>query len=244
MSPYDAAVVDQSARRRSRGPTNGSRPVRSRSVVDLVIDEVRRTILDGSLAPGAPVVISELSAQLDVSHIPVREALRRLEGEGLIELRHGRSAVVAPLSADDLAQVFRLRALLEADVVARAVEHYTDEELDELEHTYDALAVVPGDDADSLSARHNDFHRLLVRPAATEWDWRLLDMLWQAGERYVFLILAEALAGPPTDLRSKHTDLLTAARSRSATGLHEAIRAHLAAGVALIGLQLGKVEPR
>lgn len=237
-------VSDHPARRLSRGPANGPRPVRSQSVVDLVIDEVRRTILDGSLAPGTPVAISELSARLDVSHIPVREALRRLEGEGLIELRHGRSAVVAPLSTEDLAHVFHLRALLEADVVARAVEHYTDEELDELEHTYRALAVVPGDNADSLSARHNDFHRLLVRPAATEWDWRLLDMIWQAGERYVFLILAEALGGPPTALQDKHTALLLAAAGRSATDLHDAITAHLASGVALIGPRLANTERR
>ena len=218
--------------------------MRSQSVVDLVIDEVRHTILDGSLAPGAPVVISELSTRLDVSHIPVREALRRLEGEGLIELRHGRSAVVAPLSAADLAHVFRLRALLEADTVARAVEHYSDEDLDELEQAYRALAIVPGDDADSLSARHNDFHRLLVSPAASEWDWRLLDMLWQAGERYVFLILAEALAGPPAVLQDRHTRLLLAARSRSAPHVHDAIKEHLASGVAIIGPRLAGREPQ
>src|SRR3954467_7718148 len=95
--------------------TSGPRPVAQKSVVELVIDEVRRAILEGSLAPGAPVSIAELSSRLEDSHIPVREALRRLEGEGLIELRRSRSAVVAALSTDDLEHVFRLRALIEGD---------------------------------------------------------------------------------------------------------------------------------
>jgi DNA-binding GntR family transcriptional regulator len=79
------------------------------SVVDLVSDNVRRSILDGSLPPEASG--SDLRAQRTVrrwSH-PVREALRRIEGEGLAELRRSRSAVVAPLSATDLQEVFHLR---------------------------------------------------------------------------------------------------------------------------------------
>src|SRR5919206_2910505 len=86
----------------------GPRPVAQKSVVELVIDEVRRSILEGSLPPGAPVSIADLSSRLEVSHIPVREALRRLEGEGLIELRRSRSAVVASMTAEDLDHVFRL----------------------------------------------------------------------------------------------------------------------------------------
>ena len=173
----------------------GLRPVAQRSVVDLVIDEVRSwSILDGSLRPGEPVSIAELSARLEVSHIPVREALRRLESEGLVELRPSRSAVVAPRSRQDLSDVFSLRELLEADVMARAVKLYTDADLAAIEQAWGRLQIDPADNAESLSARHTAFHNLLLRPAANEWDWRLLDITWQAGERYMFLILAETLA--------------------------------------------------
>jgi DNA-binding GntR family transcriptional regulator len=220
----------------------GPRPVAQKSVVELVIDEVRRSILEGSLAPGAPVSIADLSNRLQVSHIPVREALRRLEGEGLIELRRSRSAVVASLSPEDLHHVFHLRALLEADLMARAVKAYTDEDIEKLEAAYDALKRRPDDSAEDLSTRHTYFHHLLYAPAASDWDWRLYDILWQAGERYMYLILGSTiLDGSPTLFREVHTDLLEAARARSVRHARKAVSEHLQSGIELVGSRLASV---
>jgi DNA-binding GntR family transcriptional regulator len=217
----------------------GPRPVAQKSVVELVIDEVRRSILEGALPPGAPVSIAELSSRLQVSHIPVREALRRLEGEGLIELRRSRSAVVASLSPDDLRHVFHLRALLEADLMARAVKEYTDEDIEKLEAAYDALKRRPDDSAEDLSARHTQFHHLLYAPAASDWDWRLYDILWQAGERYMYLILGSTiLDGSPTLFREVHTALLEAARARSVRLARKAVADHLHSGIELVASRL------
>jgi DNA-binding GntR family transcriptional regulator len=217
----------------------GPRPVAQKSVVELVIDEVRRSILEGSLPPGAPISISELSSRLEVSHIPVREALRRLEGEGLIELRRSRSAVVASLTTDDLDDVFRLRGLIESDMFARSVKLYTDEDIEEIEAAYDALLREPDDTAEDLSARHTNFHRLLYGPAASEWDWRLFDILWQAGERYMYLILGTTmLEGTPEHFREVHTNLLEAARARSVKLARKAVDDHLKSGIDLLTAKL------
>jgi DNA-binding GntR family transcriptional regulator len=218
----------------------GPRPVVQTSVVDLVIREVRRAVLDGSLPPGSPVSISDLSAQLNVSHIPVREALRRLEGEGLIELRRSRSAVVAPLTRTDFEDVFRLRGVLESDVYARAVKLFTPADMEELEAAYEALTIQPGDDAESVSARHVTFHRLLARPAASEWDWRLLDVIWQANERYMYLILGELIELEPTDFRDAHRAFMDAVRERSPRAARAAVTAHLRSGLALVGPRLDR----
>ncbi len=234
-SPKIAPVVGSSSVLSTPREPAGPRPVAQRSVVDLVIDEVRRSILDGSLRPGAPVSIAELSTRLEVSHIPVREALRRLESEGLIELRRSRSAVVAPLSREDLANVFHLRELLESDAMARAVKIYTDDDLAAIEQAWAHLEILPQDDAESLSARHTALHNLLLRPAANEWDWRLLDVTWQAGERYMFLILAETLAETPTQFRDVHRDLVDAAIARSPRAARKAVKEHLDSGLDLIG---------
>jgi DNA-binding GntR family transcriptional regulator len=220
----------------------GPRPVAQRSVVELVIDEVRRSILEGSLAPGEQVSIADLSSRLEVSHIPVREALRRLESEGLIELRRSRSAVVAALSPEDLRHVFHLRALLEADLMARAVREYTDEDIEKIEAAYDALGRRPDDSAEDLSARHTRFHHLLYAPAASDWDWRLYDILWQAGERYMYLILGSTLLdGSPTLFREVHTDLLEAARARSVRLARKAVADHLQSGIELVGPKLASM---
>jgi len=96
----------------------GVRRVVPASVVDQVTAEIRRSILDGSLPPGEPFSIVDLCRRLQVSHIPVREALRRLEGHGVVQLRPGRSAVVAPIDADDLGSIYRLRKQLRAHLEA------------------------------------------------------------------------------------------------------------------------------
>jgi DNA-binding GntR family transcriptional regulator len=213
------------------------------SIVDRVIAEVRRRILDGSLPPGDPVSIAELSVRLDVSHIPVREALRRLEGEGLIELRRGRSAIVAPLSMEDMDAVCRLRALLEADVVTRAAARYSHADIEQLEKALEALVVRDDDDAERLATRHTAFHRLLVRPAASEWDMRLLDLLWQAHARYLYLVLSEPFAGVETLLRDEHVALVDAARTRSPHAARRAVRDHLQAGIDLLAPRLAAKRP-
>jgi DNA-binding GntR family transcriptional regulator len=218
----------------------GPRPVAQRSVVELVIDEVRRSILEGSLPPGAPVSIADLSSRLQVSHIPVREALRRLEGEGLIELRRSRSAVVASLTTEDLHDVFHLRSVIESDMMARSVKEYSDEDIESIEAAFVALKRRPEDTAEDLSARHTEFHRLLYAPAASDWDWRVYDILWQAGERYMYLILGSTmLDGSATHFREVHTDLLNAVRERSVRLARKAVADHLQLGIELVSAKLG-----
>ena len=67
------------------------------SAVDRVTAWIRRSVLNGTLIPGSSFSITDLSEQLGVSAIPVRESLRRLDAQGLIQLRPGRSAIVKPL---------------------------------------------------------------------------------------------------------------------------------------------------
>jgi DNA-binding GntR family transcriptional regulator len=222
----------------------GPRPVTKQSIVDLVIDEVRRSILDRSLSPGSTVSIAELSARLNVSHIPVREALRRLEGEGLIELRRGRSAVVAPLTAADLVDILELRTLIEIDLMTRAARLYTDTDVSDIEAGFAALALGPDDTAESLSARHIEFHRLLIRPAATTWSGRVLDLLWQANERYLPVILGESRVEGTMGMRDAHQGLLDAVHERSAAAARRAVRAHLARGIDLAGPALAPGDLR
>src|SRR6202012_1926777 len=91
------------------------------STVDRVTADVRRAVLSGALPPGRTVSKAGLSGQLGVSHIPVREALRRLDAQGLVVLRPGRKVMISPLNRDELRAIFRLRELIEPDLAARAV---------------------------------------------------------------------------------------------------------------------------
>src|SRR3954465_14983134 len=109
------------------------RPIESRSVVEQVTTAPRRSILSGGLAPGQEFALRELAGQLGVSFIPVREALRSLENEGLVQTRPGRSAVVAPVHLDDLHGIYRLRHRLEPEIASRSCLVLTSDLLDDLE---------------------------------------------------------------------------------------------------------------
>ena len=164
--------------------TTGVRPIESRSVVEQVTAEIRRSILSGALAPGQEFSLREIANMLAVSFIPVREALRSLESEGLIVTRPGRSAVVAPLDLADLHAIYRLRRVLEPEIARRACGLLSDAQLDSLEH--DAAQFGREDlGIDEIYDAHHDFHFALLEPAATTWDARMLNTLWRAAERYI-----------------------------------------------------------
>ena len=160
------------------------RPIESRSLSEQVTNEIRRSILAGGLPPGRSLSLRKLAEQLDVSFIPVRDALRVLEAEGLVVNPPGRSATVAPLDLEEFHAIYRVRRLIEPDLARRAVPLLEDAELDQL---YQAAAEFGGAERsmDDIYGDHRAFHLALVAPAASAWDIRILMMSERATERYV-----------------------------------------------------------
>lgn len=200
---------------------------------------LRAALLAGEFPYGRRLVEETLAERFQTSRTPVREALRRLEGEGLIELRRSRSAVVAPLSREDLDDVLRLRGMVEAEVYARAVKRFDAERIEELEAACEDLTLRHGDDAESLGARHLHFHRLLAAPGASTWDARVLEILWQATDRYLYPVLVGIIAeGAPERFRETHVELLNAVRDGSVRGMRAAVAAHLKDGAKVMAARL------
>src|SRR3954454_24719474 len=141
--------------RRSNGAL-GVRPIAHQSLVDRVTDELHRAILNGDLAPGSTVSIVDLCARFDISHIPVREALRRLESEGVLELRPGRSALVATVTTTELSNIYRLRTLIEGDLITRAGLNFSAERLQATQDALDEYIGIEREPA-ALAAKHHAF---------------------------------------------------------------------------------------
>lgn len=193
----------------------GVRPITSRSAAEQVTIELRRAILSGALAPGRKISLREIAEMLGVSFIPVRDALRDLESQGLVIAQRGRSAVVAPLDLDDLDAIYRLRRVLEPEIAGRSCELISDDELDRLED----VAAGFGDEARGMNAIYDDhhaFHLGLLVPAATAWDIRVLTTLWGAAERYVRIGIGRLDPDPHEHQRREaaHEDLIAAFRTR------------------------------
>ena len=208
--------------------TESMRRITATTVVDQVTAEIRRSILSGVLRPGQELSLRELAGRLGVSTIPVREALRRLEGQGLLAASSGRSSRVAPLDAADLHGIYRLRLVLEPEIAGRACLLVSDAELDQL----DAVAASFGDErlsTDAIYQAHNDFHLRLLAPAATDWDVRTLENLWHAAERYVRLAFSDRDdRGDEHDRREHaHVELLAGFRARDPAAVDALVRRHL-----------------
>ncbi|MGW4809218.1 GntR family transcriptional regulator [Kitasatospora sp. NPDC004272] len=198
-------------------------------MVEQATEELRRAILTGSLAPGAEYSLRELAGMLAISFIPVREALRSLESEGLVIMRPGRSLVIAPLDLDDLRGIYRLRRALEPEIARRSCVLLTDRELELLESRAAEFGAREHGMAD-IYDDHHAFHLALLAPAATTWDIRVLTTLWRAGERYIRIGFGRLDPDPAEHERrgKAHADLLAAFRTRDPDAVAAAVEQHLA----------------
>lgn len=201
----------------------------ARSVVEQISDRLLAMVVSGELEAGRVLPINDLAAELGVSHIPVREALRRLEPHGLIDYQRGKGARVAPVSAQDLKDVFRARAVIEVDVGRRSAAMLTGRHLQLAEVAMGDLrhALRDGRSA-AVSPAHRALHYALL-PAASKWDLRILEQLWAATERYIQLYLASAHVAPRTikQMVEAHEQLLEAARTGKATRHGRALAEHI-----------------
>lgn len=189
--------------------------------------EIKSSIVAGTLRPGEQFSIGELSAEMDVSHIPVREALRRLEADGLVTLRPGRRAIVTPLSIEELLEVYRLRTLIEVDLAGRSARHYTDEQLERAARACERLGVADpnGGNLRDIEA-HHELHQILLRPAMGPHSARITQRLMDVADRYVGLVYDARPVAFDEPYR-RHRELVDAAETRSAPVMRKAVAAHL-----------------
>jgi DNA-binding GntR family transcriptional regulator len=121
---------------------------------------LRADIMTGTLRPGTYIRLDETAATLGVSITPVREALRTLRGEGMVQLEPHRGHVVVPLTRADVEDIFWLQATIAKELAATATERITTEQIDELDRLNDDLAAaVEQQDPDEIAAAEFAFHR-------------------------------------------------------------------------------------
>ncbi|MEH0421431.1 GntR family transcriptional regulator [Streptomyces sp. B21-083] len=198
------------------------------SMVDQVAKEIRRSILAGDLRPGQQFSLREIADQLGVSFIPVREALRQLEAQGLVITRPGKSALVAPLDQDDLNGIYRLRRRIEPELASRSCRLLRASDFQRLQ----AFVSMCGDEdlgVDEIYDAHRAFHLELLRPAATTWELRVLESLWHAAERYIRLAFSGLDTHPEEHRRRKHSHaaLLATFRDGDPDRVAQAVLDHL-----------------
>jgi DNA-binding GntR family transcriptional regulator len=195
------------------------------SAVDRVYESTRNAILVGDYPPGAPLRVQELADRNGVSTIPVRESLRRLEAERLVESVANKGARVAQLSFPDLADAYRLRTLLEVEAVRLAFPHLTDDDLAKARRLNKEMTRLhAGGGAGGAHEIHRDLHFLIYAKTGSTWLIHIIRSLWDHTERY--RRLAIQWGADSTDLGRQHDDVLDALSNRDLDGAIAAVRQH------------------
>ncbi|MCF2531499.1 GntR family transcriptional regulator [Yinghuangia soli] len=198
---------------------------------DHAYEVLRAGILDGSFGPGERLGESELADATGTSRTPVREALRRLEAEGLVEVAPHRGARVTNWTRADVAEIYDLRLILESFAAERAATRVTDADVTRLRELSAAMeaAAAPGEDRDlELLARLNTEFHMLIRTAAD--SPRLLTMLGAVVQMPLVLTTFHRYAESElARSAAHHRDLVDALEARDARWAQSAMRAHVAA---------------
>ena len=132
---------------------------RSATTQDLALTTLRQAILDGTIEPGARLRQEDLAEVFDASRIPVREALRALEHEGLVTSAPHRGFTVTTLDADQIEEIYDLRSVLEGHAIRLAIPLLTGQDLDDLQALYDEMLAATTPD-EELARRERFYVRL------------------------------------------------------------------------------------
>ena len=205
-------------------PVNGS-PA-NRSTPDIVAEKLRDEILVGAIAPGERINVRKVGARLEFSHIPIREALRVLEDEGLVETKPNVGAVAAGVSLSELEDVYDLRRMIEPTVAQQAVARMSDAELERARAALRRLEEAEGRTdgiGDAIITAHREFHWALLAPGASSVIERTIRGLWHITERYLRLTRGAAL--PVAD--AQHRRMLELCETGDGEGMAKLLAEHL-----------------
>lgn len=214
-----------------------------KSLTQIIVSKLRKSIFDGSIfdgeyGPGSRLNITDLAKRLDVSAIPVREALRILEAEGLVEFRLNRGVVVKDLSAAELRELFLVRLPLETLAATEAVRWKSEKSLQPLELILGKMDAT--NKAETWHALHEKFHEALYSLSELP---RLAQMI--VGLRGQMRPYAKLYHDEPEQVRNvqvEHYALLKAIRKRDKEKIAQIIREHLSRPARLALAKMGSAK--
>ena len=201
-------------------------PQDRRTIAEQVAERLRALILKGTLPPGTPLRVNPLAERLGLSAMPVRDALRLLEVEQLVESEPRRGAYVSALSIEDIEEVYAMRAALEGICARRATELATRSDMADLQTLYDALEMASrDDDVDAFIAADRAFHDHLYGLSDRVRTMRTLAVLHTRSRRYVPYAYRDW--GPLDVALAEHRLILDAVKAGDALEVRRLTHEHL-----------------
>ena len=195
------AAVNQS---RLNAPNLGNTP----STSEIITRHLRDAIVAGHFAEDEPIRQDDIARQFNVSKIPVREALKRLEAEGLVLFQRNRGAMVTRMSEAELAQMFEVRMLLEDKALRLAIPNMTEETFERAERI--CREFVGENDVGRWAELNWELHACLYEPAQRPFLVSLIRSINDKLERYLRMQMSLSAGKDRAD--HEHRDILQACR--------------------------------
>lgn len=208
-------------------PAHPADPVEKISVVDQLSAKLRQRILRNEIKAGEALRQEALAEAYGVSRMPIREAFRQLEAEGLVVFNPHRGVVVSEMSVDEVEELFDLRQIIEADLILRGAEQANGEDHDTardlLERSHNAYET---GEVEHWGELNWAFHAALYRPARRPRAMQLLDTLNANIDRYVRLQLSLNQSAPER-AHEEHSGILDAYIRRDMEALGMKLHSHI-----------------
>lgn len=198
---------------------------RSMAARDWVFQVIRTAIVRGELPGDMPLRQDEISTALSVSHIPVREAFRQLEAQGLVRIYPNRGAVVTKLSCKELSDVMDTRILLEVGALRLALPHITEEDL---ARARELLELFSNEKDPIKGAELNlKLHFSLYDPCDNRTLLSLIDQMHANVDRYITPFFGKEEVSAELYTVDEHSQIISACESKDTELATAILRTHL-----------------
>ncbi len=207
------------------------RPVKngavSRSLAHQIMQRLRTEIIHGKLAPGERLVELDIARRMGTSQGPVREALQMLERDGLVERRAHTASFVAPLSFDDMYELFKIRSLVEGYAIRRAAQRISDADCDALDALVDQMREA-GRRGDIVTLVECDlaFHRRLCECSGSATLVQMWTPLYSQIQRFIAQNHPQHFRNLAS-IADTHDPIVAALRKRKPAAAARAVREHI-----------------
>ncbi|MFN7928100.1 MAG: GntR family transcriptional regulator [Blastocatellia bacterium] len=193
-----------------------------------VAERLREKILRGEFGAGEPLRQHAIADEFAVSRIPVREAFRQLEAEGLIQIQDHRGAIVTALSPEEIEELFEMRAALESVTLRRAVPQLTAEDIERAEQALQAYehALHEETDIDVWGELHWQFHSILYAASHRSRSLALIQTLNTNADRYIRLHILFSHEAH-RHAQDEHRAILELCRQRKAKAASQLLEQHI-----------------
>ena len=197
-----------------------------KTMTAIVQERIREAILSGELAAGSRIDQVRLAEQLDVSLVPVREALKKLDAEGFVQIVPRRGAFITETSTHDMQELYLARQILEGEAAYHAAEKLSDEEITVLSDLMPQMTqALTQHDYDLFMVLNREFHFTIYQAAQNRYVLNMVVSLWDLSERYRYQYVY--LRDQGTVVQAEHQRILEACKVRDKDKLRDAIVHHM-----------------